>query len=104
MDFYNTMLHIRNNNNALNANIPSHLIAMSERTGERLVGAGPTWDLIQNHPLIRTGFVDIVDVSERLKEVVQCDGQGPAFYERSIFQAIEASAAASRTARTSQLM
>ncbi|KAI9833334.1 MAG: hypothetical protein M1819_003729 [Sarea resinae] len=72
---------------------PSHRITVSEKTGERLLAAGATWDLIQDHALFKRGLVDIGNVCERLKKVAQCDGQGPVFEECDIQEAIEGSAA-----------
>jgi hypothetical protein len=39
--------------------------------------------------------LDIGDVTERLKGMSQCDGQGPAFKESQVRQAIEARASSS---------
>ncbi|EAW11528.1 putative bZIP transcription factor (Fcr3) [Aspergillus clavatus NRRL 1] len=75
---------------------PSHRVTICEKTGERLLDAGATWDLIQAHEQYKRGMVDIGDVSNRLKGVAQCNGQGPAFREGQILQAIEASVAAGR--------
>jgi AP-1-like factor len=72
---------------------PTHRIVVSEETGERLLDAGATWDMIQNHKLFKQGLVDIGDVCERLKGHVQCDGQGPVFEEGRIRKAIEESVA-----------
>jgi hypothetical protein len=38
-------------------------------------------------------MVDVGDVSDRLKKVAKCDGQGPVFEEREIIDAIEKSVA-----------
>lgn len=70
-----------------------HRITVCQITGEKLLDAGATWDLIQNHELFKQGQVDISDVAERLKGMAQCDGQGPAFKEGQVRQAIEESAA-----------
>ncbi|KAL9131438.1 MAG: hypothetical protein Q9175_006767 [Cornicularia normoerica] len=67
----------------------SHRIEISATTGERLLATGAAWDFIQHHELYRRGLVDIVDVSEKLKEKVVCDGAGPTFSERDVIQAIE---------------
>lgn len=67
----------------------SHRIEISATTGERLLATGAAWDFIQNHERYRMGLVDIVDVSEKLKEKVVCNGSGPTFSERDIIQAIE---------------
>ncbi|KAL1971053.1 hypothetical protein VTN77DRAFT_4 [Rasamsonia byssochlamydoides] len=71
----------------------AHRIVVSEETGERLLDAGATWDMIQNHTLFKQGLVDIGDVCERLKGHVRCDGQGPVFEEGRVLKAIEESVA-----------
>ncbi|TVY73130.1 Fluconazole resistance protein [Lachnellula suecica] len=71
---------------------PSHRIVTSE-SGEKLFAAGAAWDYIIKHPLFKRGLVDIGDVSDRLKIVAKCDGQGPVFEEREILSAIEKSVA-----------
>jgi AP-1-like factor len=70
-----------------------HRVAVCGTTGERLLDAGSTWDLIQGHELFERGTVDIADVCEKLKRNTQCDGQGPAFKEGDVRRAIEESAA-----------
>jgi len=57
----------------------------------RLLPAGATWDLIQSHPLVRQGHVDIADVCERLRHAARCDGSGPVFAEREVRRAVEES-------------
>ncbi|KAH7057382.1 hypothetical protein B0J12DRAFT_738166 [Macrophomina phaseolina] len=54
-----------------------------------LLGASQTWDLIQSHPLVRSGAVDVADVCERLRTAARCDGQGPVFEEAVIYRVIE---------------
>jgi regulator of replication initiation timing len=85
-DFYTEVLHAHENKT------PSHRIVTSE-TGEKLFAAGATWDYIIRHPSFKRGLVDIGDVSDRLKQVAKCDGQGPVFEEREILSAIEKSVA-----------
>ncbi|KAG2418708.1 hypothetical protein HFD88_001809 [Aspergillus terreus] len=75
---------------------PRHRVTICEKTGEKLLDAGATWDLIQAHELFKQGLVDIGDVSERLKGLARCDGQGPAFPENQVRKIIEESAAATR--------
>ena len=72
---------------------PPHRITFDEETGEKLLNAGATWDLIQNHELFRRGFVDIADVSDRLQGLARCNGQGPAFKESHVLNAIHQSIA-----------
>ncbi|KAI5816318.1 hypothetical protein BZA77DRAFT_62808 [Pyronema omphalodes] len=71
---------------------PLHRITTSPGTGEKLLGAGAAWDLIICHPLYEQGLVDIEDISDRLKCMARCDGQGPVFEESIILDAIQASA------------
>ncbi|GAQ39266.1 hypothetical protein AtubIFM56815_007694 [Aspergillus tubingensis] len=79
---------------AVGGNGPAHRITICGKTGEKLLDSGATWDLIQNHELFKRGLVNIGDVSGRLQGTAQCDGQGPAFRESQVLQAIEESAAA----------
>ncbi|QSZ32435.1 hypothetical protein DSL72_002009 [Monilinia vaccinii-corymbosi] len=85
-DFYHEVLDAHENR------VPSHRVVTSEN-GERLLAAGATWDYITNHPLYKQGLVDVGIVSEKLKRVAKCDGQGPVFEERAILDAIEQSVA-----------
>lgn len=85
-DFYTEVLRAHENKT------PSHRIVTSD-TGERLMAAGATWDYIIKHPLYIRGLVDVGNVSDRLKKVAKCDGQGPVFEERDIIDAIEKSVA-----------
>ncbi len=57
----------------------------------RLLPASATWDLIQSHPLVRQGHVDIADVCERLRHATRCDESGPVFAEREVRSAVEES-------------
>ena len=63
--------------------------AYSADSDGALLPASATWDLIQSHPLVRQGFVDIADVCERLRGAARCDGSGPVFAEREVRRAIE---------------
>lgn len=85
-DFYSEVLQSHENKT------PSHRIVFSEG-GERLLAAGAAWDYIIAHPLFLRGLVDVGDVSERLKTLARCDGQGPVFEESAILKAIELSVA-----------
>ncbi|CRG85764.1 hypothetical protein PISL3812_02782 [Talaromyces islandicus] len=71
-------------------NLP-HRIVISDKTGERLLNARATWDMIQDHSLFKQGLVDIGDVCDRLKGFEKCDGQGPVFEEGRVKKAIEES-------------
>ncbi|CAI7580020.1 unnamed protein product [Penicillium glandicola] len=75
---------------------PHHRLTVCPTTGERLLDAGATWDFIQKHELFERGQLDIGNITERLKGMSQCNGQGPAFKESQVRQAIEESVAASR--------
>ncbi|KAJ5174760.1 uncharacterized protein N7482_000637 [Penicillium canariense] len=70
-----------------------HRVTVCSITGEKLLDAGATWDLIQAHELFKRGQVDIGDVTERLKGMAQCDGLGPAFMESQVLKAIVESVA-----------
>lgn len=85
-DFYTEVLHAHENKT------PSHRIVTSEN-GQRMFAAGATWDYIIRHESYRKGLVDVGIVSERLKKVAKCDGQGPVFEEGEILDAIEKSVA-----------
>ncbi|KAK0661335.1 hypothetical protein DIS24_g2542 [Lasiodiplodia hormozganensis] len=66
-----------------------HARANVGRSTPHLLGASQTWDLIQSHPLVRSGAVDVADVCERLRTAARCDGQGPVFEEAAIYRVIE---------------
>lgn len=85
-DFYSSVL-------APGERMPTHRITVNEETGERLLDAGATWDMIQGHELFKRGLVDIGDVCEKLKGAARCDGQGPVFEESVVRKAIEESVA-----------
>jgi hypothetical protein len=68
-------------------NSPGH--GYSTENGRALLPASVTWNIIQSHPLVRQGPVDVADVCERLRGVVQCDGPEPAFAEHEVRRAIE---------------
>lgn len=85
-DFYTNVLSQHPNKT------PSHRIVTSD-SGERLYAAGATWDYIISHDLYKRGLVDIADISNRLKHLAKCDGQGPVFEEKAILEAIEESVA-----------
>ncbi|KAH6877554.1 hypothetical protein BKA58DRAFT_76919 [Alternaria rosae] len=55
------------------------------------VPAAQAWDLIQQHPLVKQGLVDVADVCERLKGSAKCDGHGPVFEESTIWRAVDES-------------
>lgn len=71
---------------------PLHRITVSPESGERLLAAGAAWEMILCHPLYEEGRVDIAMVSERLRRVARCDGQGPVFEEGAVLDAIQESA------------
>ncbi|KAI9846735.1 MAG: hypothetical protein M1838_001164 [Thelocarpon superellum] len=89
-DFYSGVLH---SHGGVDAASPSHHISVSPTTGERLLGAGATWDYIVGHDLFRRGLIDIADITDRLKNKAKCDGHGPSFEETEIRKALHASAA-----------
>lgn len=54
----------------------------------REVPAAQAWDVIQSHPLVKQGLVDVTDVVERLRGAAKCNGHGPVFEESTIWQAV----------------
>ncbi|KAL3468468.1 hypothetical protein BJX64DRAFT_282640 [Aspergillus heterothallicus] len=70
-----------------------HRVTYCKTTGERLLDAQRTWDVIQRHESFKKGLVDLNAVTKKLKLVTQCDGSGPAFRESHVRAAIEESAA-----------
>jgi hypothetical protein len=85
-DFYSNVLEKHTNKT------PSHRIVTSD-SGERLLAAGAAWEFIINHELFKRGLVDVGQVSDRIKPLAKCDGQGPVFEERDIVEAIKQSVA-----------
>ncbi|KAF2741361.1 hypothetical protein EJ04DRAFT_507184 [Polyplosphaeria fusca] len=63
--------------------------ASRRKTRGKEIPASQTWDLIQSHPLVKQGLVDIADVCERLKGSAKCDGRGPVFEESAVWRAVE---------------
>lgn len=79
-----------NNGSVVNAANRDHAASRRMSKG-REVPATQAWDVIQAHPLVKQGLVDVADVCERLKGAAKCDGHGPVFEESTIWQAIEES-------------
>jgi AP-1-like factor len=67
---------------------PTHRITTDPQTGDRLLAAGATWDYILGHELYREGKVDVERVSEVLRPLARCDGQGPVFREGDVERAV----------------
>lgn len=61
----------------------------SRASSAAFLPAAATWDLIQAHPLVKRGVVDIADVCEALRGTARCDGQGPVFREEMVWRAVE---------------
>jgi AP-1-like factor len=78
------------NGNVLNSADKDHPASRRKTKGKE-VPAAQTWDLIQSHPLVKQGLVDIADVCERLKGAAKCDGHGPVFEESDVWRAVEES-------------
>lgn len=92
-DFYSTLMPEAAGPTGPSSAQGQHRVTVCPITGERLLDASATWDLIQSHELFKRGQVNIGDVAERLKGLAQCNGQGPAFKEGQILKAIEESVA-----------
>jgi len=82
-DFYTELLQPHENKTI------SHRIVTDPVSGGRLLAAAASWDFIIAHPLVKQGVVDIPLVSEKLKTMAKCDGQGPVFAEGDIVTTIE---------------
>ncbi|KAF2709822.1 hypothetical protein K504DRAFT_378556 [Pleomassaria siparia CBS 279.74] len=78
------------NGSVLNSADKEHAQSLRKTKGKE-VPASQTWDLIQSHPLVKQGLVDIADVCERLKGLAKCDGHGPVFEESAVWRAVEES-------------
>ena len=74
-----------------------HRVKVSETTGEKLLDAAATWDLIVRHRSDANVTLDVEDIYERLKGKTQCDGTQPVIEEGLVRKAIKDSAAAARS-------
>ncbi|KAJ9641556.1 hypothetical protein H2201_003975 [Coniosporium apollinis] len=62
----------------------------SQGTQGTYLSPSAAWDLIQSHPLVRDGIVDITDVAARLQRRATCDGMGgPVFEAEAVREAVE---------------
>ncbi|EEP80668.1 predicted protein [Uncinocarpus reesii 1704] len=75
---------------------PVHRIKVHETTGEKLLDAAATWDMIVNRLADEDAKIDVQDVYNRLKGHAICDGTGPVLEESRVKTAIEESIAAGR--------
>lgn len=75
---------------------PVHRIKVHEVTGERLLDASATWDVIVSRLADGDVRVDVQDIYNRLKGQAICDGTGPVLEEARVLKAIEDSIAAGR--------
>lgn len=78
------------NGSVVNAADSDHAASRGQARG-REVPASQAWDVIQTHPLVKQGLVDVTDVVQRLRGAAKCDGHGPVFEESTIWQAVEES-------------
>lgn len=83
-------MQLLSNGSVVNAADKNHVTSRHLRKGKE-VPAAQAWDVIQSHPLVQQGLVDVTDVVERLKGAATCDGHGPVFEESTIWQAVEES-------------
>ncbi|KAE9965672.1 hypothetical protein BLS_007451 [Venturia inaequalis] len=89
---HSPMHNIDTSDALLDPGYTAHSPAYGTNDGDgALLPAGATWDLIQNHPLVRQGFIDIADVCDRLRGAARCDGSGPVFAEKEVIRAVESS-------------
>ncbi|KAM5475875.1 Fluconazole resistance protein 3 [Microsporum audouinii] len=73
---------------------PIHPVRVCEVTGEKLLDASATWDLIVSHLSDSGVKLDVQDIYDRLKGHAQCDGTGPVIGESQVIKAIQDSIAA----------
>lgn len=73
---------------------PIHPIRVCEVTGDKLLDASATWDLIVSHLSDSGAKLDVQDIYDRLKGHAQCDGTGPVIGESQVIKAIQDSIAA----------
>ncbi|KAK2865333.1 hypothetical protein FQN49_003680 [Arthroderma sp. PD_2] len=73
---------------------PIHPVKVCEITGEKLLDASATWDLIVSHLSDSGVKFDVQDIYDRLKGHAQCDGTGPVIGESQVIKAIQESIAA----------
>ncbi|KAF3490896.1 uncharacterized protein GIQ15_00413 [Arthroderma uncinatum] len=73
---------------------PIHAVKVCEVTGEKLLDASATWDLIVSHLSDSGVKLDVQDIYDRLKGHAQCDGTGPVIGESQVIKAIQESIAA----------
>lgn len=76
-------------NPLINMNSINKYSTSASQRSSALLHAAQTWDLIQAHPLVKQGVVDIADVCEALRGTARCDGHGPVFREESVWRAVE---------------
>ena len=53
------------------------------------LSAAATWNLLQVHPLLMSGAVDVQDVCDRLKRLARYEGSGPVFEEAVVRKVFE---------------
>ncbi|KAL1959855.1 hypothetical protein VTO42DRAFT_1000 [Malbranchea cinnamomea] len=73
-----------------------HRIKVCEITGERLLDASATWDLILSYHAEHNVNLDVQDIYERMKGKTRCDGQGAVIEEGHVRKAIEESLKAAK--------
>ncbi|EER23309.1 hypothetical protein D8B26_001402 [Coccidioides posadasii str. Silveira] len=72
---------------------PIHRMKVNGATGEKLLDAAATWDLIVSRLADVDVKVDVQDIYNRLKGHAICDGTGPVLEESRVRKAIEESIA-----------
>lgn len=69
----------------------THRTFVCPQTGEKLLTAGATWDLIVQTLEQRGLDLDVQGIYEKLRLHTRCDGQGPVIQESKVKEAIEQS-------------
>ena len=56
-----------------------------------VLSSNTLWDYIVDHPLVRSGQIDISDACDRLRRLAKPGRNGPVFHEEEVKRAIEGS-------------
>lgn len=65
-------------------NAPAHRIIVDNESGEKLINAAATWDLVTEYLADNNLDVDVQSIFDKLKMHTRCNGQGPAVEEGKV--------------------
>lgn len=69
-------------------NTPAHRIILDPESGEKLLNASATWDLVMEHIADNNIDIDVQRIFDKLKMHTRCNGQGPAVEEGTVRRAL----------------